>query len=191
MLDTSGQIDKTITRVAIEPIAKNDRCNMLSFELIEHEAYRFIGKSVYFRAGTPCGDAWFHDFLYENSGWLWDKLHEMHEFASDQPKKAALLTWDKYCEKTELLGFTYGKFMKAGTPVPAGMDYFDIPAGYMGVGVFDNWDEGDHEHMVTSSILNTGEFKATSWKYMGEFLTDVNEYGFFVACEKNIADGSV
>jgi len=183
LFDTSDQLDKEITSIAVEPIASNSRCNMMSFELIKHEPYKFVGKSVYFRAGTPCGDAWFHDFLYENSDWMWEKLDEMNEYASDKTTKAALLTWDKYCEKTELLGFTYGKFMKANVPVPSGMDYFDISEGYMGVGVFDNWDEGDHEYMVKEAIEQKGEYSATSWKFMGEFLYGEGKYGYFVACE--------
>ncbi|MCL1786672.1 MAG: MerR family transcriptional regulator [Defluviitaleaceae bacterium] len=184
LFDTSDQLDGSITAIAVEPIASNGRCNMESFEIIKHEAYKFIGKSVYFRAGTPCGDAWFHDFLFEHSDWMWAKLDEMNAYASDITTKAALLTWDKYCEKTELLGFTYGKFMKADAPVPAGMDYFDIAEGYMGVGVFDNWDEGDHEYMVNEAIEKTGEYTPASWRFMGELLYGEGKYGYFVSCER-------
>jgi len=183
LFDTSDKIDDKLVSIAVEPIAGNHRCKMESFEIMKHESYKFIGKSVYFRAGEPCGDAWFHDFLYENANWMWTKLDEMSEYATDISTQAALLTWDKYCEKSQLLGFTYGKFMKADTPVPRGMDYFDIPAGHMGVGVFDNWDEGDHEHMVSKSIEQSSEYKAAPWKYQGELLYGDNKYGFFVACE--------
>jgi len=48
------------------------------------------------------------------------------EFNSDIPQKANLMTWDKYCEKTKLLGFTSGKFMKPDCPVPEGEGYFGI-----------------------------------------------------------------
>ena len=184
LFDIGDQLDESITAVAVKPIAISGRCNMESFEIIKHAPYKFIGKSVYFRAGAPCGDGWFHDFLYENADWMWAKLDEMAAYASDIPTKAALLTWDKYCEKTELLGFTYGKFMKAGAPVPAGMDYFDIAPGTMGVGVFDNWDEGDHEYMVNEAIEKTGEYTGASWRFMGELLYGEGKYGYFVSCEK-------
>jgi len=184
LLDTSNKINDKVVSIVAEPLASNHRCKMEAFEIVKHEAYKFIGKSVYFRAGEPCGDVWFHDFLYENAKWMWTKLDEMSEYATDITNQAALLTWDKYCEKSQLLGFTYGRFMKADTPVPRGMDYFDIPAGNIGVGIFDNWDEGDHEHMVSKSIQQSGEYKAASWKYQGELLYGNEKYGFFVACEK-------
>jgi len=41
--------------------------NLIKFELVSHKPYRFIGKSVYARAGMQCGDAYFNDFLFEKA----------------------------------------------------------------------------------------------------------------------------
>ena len=166
--------------------------NLLKFEVKKHEAMRFIGKSVYFRAGHGCGDIWFHDVLQENCGWVFEQLDEMKEHRSGIANRALLLTWDKYCEKTHLLGFTSGRFMKAGTPVPDGMDYFDIDEGYMGVGVFDDYEDGTHDSKVADAIEQTGEYTNASWRFMGELDCDTDEgylpsggiAGYFNSCDK-------
>jgi hypothetical protein len=166
--------------------------NLINFEIKKHNAMKFIGKSVYFRAGHGCGDIWFHDVLQENCGWVFEKLDEMKEYASDIPNRALLLTWDKHCEKTHLLGFTSGRFMKPDAPVPDGMDYFDIAEGHMGVGVFDNWEDGTHDRKVADAIEQTGEYADASWRFMGELSYDNNEgylppggiAGYFNSCDK-------
>ena len=157
---------------------------LLKFEIVKHGSYKFIGKSVYARAYMQCGDAWFHDFLYENTNWMRGKLNEMKKYNSDITANAALMTWDKYCEKTKLLGFTYGKFMKPDTPVPDGMDYFDIDEGYMAKGLFDHWEDGSHESMVRAEIEKQGEYNECSWRFTGELDYGDGNYGFFISCDK-------
>ena len=162
--------------------------NLLSFEIKQHEAYRFIGKSVYARAGMQCGDAYFNDFLFENTNWMREKLDEMQEYTSDIIQNAALMTWEKYCDKTKLLGFTYGRFMKPETPVPDGMDYFDIAEGYMAIGLFDNWDNGNQEGDVKKAIDEQGGYKNASWRFMGELNHGDGNFGYFISCDKATTD---
>ena len=158
--------------------------NLLNFEIVKHEPYRFIGKSVYARAGMQCGDAYFNDFLYENCKWVWTKLDEMKEYASDETKNTALLTWDKYDDRTRLLGFTYGRFMKAETPVPDGMDYFDIAEGYIAKGIFDGWDDGRQQDIIINAVRQQGEYTEASWRFMGELHYGDGKWGYFISCDK-------
>ena len=97
-------------------------------EIVKSESCRFIGKSMYVRAGDS------DEFCFFILGvkWIWERLNEMSDYATDDTYNACLVTWDKYDEKSQLMGYTAGRFMKADTPVPDGMDYFDIPEGYVG-----------------------------------------------------------
>jgi hypothetical protein len=130
--------------------------------------------------------------LQENCGWVFEELDRMKEYASGILNRGLLLTWDKHCDKTHLLGFTSGRFMKADTPVPDGMDYFDISEGYMGVGVFDDWEDGTHDSQVAEAIEQTGEYTDASWKFMGELSYDDDAgylppggiAGYFNSCDK-------
>ena len=163
--------------------------NLLKFEIVKHSPYRFIGKSVYARAQPgawlQCGDAWFHDFLQENTAWVFTKLDEMKAYASDITIKANLLTWEKYCDKSELLGFTTGRFMKADCPIPNGFDYFDIAEGYMAKGVFDHWEDGTHDTKIREAIEKHGGYKSCEWRFMGELdYGDNKQYGYFISCDK-------
>ena len=160
--------------------------NLLKFEVAKHAPYRFIGKSVYARAFLQCGDAWFHDFLQDNAAWVFTKLDEMNEYASDITVKANLMTWDKHCDKTGLLGFTTGKFMRADCPVPEGFDYFDIAEGYMAKGLFDHWEDGSHETKVRDAIDKQGEYSECSWRFTGELDYGDGNYGFFISCDKKL-----
>ena len=160
--------------------------NLLSFEIEKHEPYRFIGKSVYAHAGMQCGQANFAGFLWDNSAWIFDKLNELKDYATNEIHNAALLTWEKYDPNTKLLGYTVGRFMKADTPVPSGMDFFDIPAGYIAKGWFDK-EDGDEENMVRDAIEQQGEYKRTSGLAGGWFGVEVNgndTFGYYLSCEK-------
>ena len=98
---------------------------MATLEKIEFEEfgpYRFIGRSVYARpwSGDIFGGLWC------NSGHVFEALEKLSEYATIEDN-VALLTWDKYSEQKPMMGYTIGRFMKPDTPVPQGLDYFDIP----------------------------------------------------------------
>ena len=99
---------------------------MATLEKIEFEEfgpYRFIGRSVYARpwSGDIFGGMWC------NSGHIFEALDKLSDYETTENDKVALLTWDKYSEEKPMMGYTVGRFMKAETPVPQGLDYFDIP----------------------------------------------------------------
>ena len=123
------------------------------FEIVKHPAYRFIGKSIYIGnkgsfgcfdlpqseylasgcAETLHGRA-LHEYLWQRSEGIFQMLDELKEYATEEVHNTALFTWEKYDDKHALYGYTIGRFMKAGTPVIADMDYFDIPEGYFAKG---------------------------------------------------------
>lgn len=123
------------------------------FEIVKHEAYRFVGKSIYignkgsFGCFEPlrgpylelgCSETLhgrsLHEYLWERSDGIFKMLDELKEYATDEVHNVALFTWEKYDDKHALYGYTIGRFMKAGTPVTHDMDYYDIPEGYFAKG---------------------------------------------------------
>ena len=162
---------------------------MQKFEIVKFGPYRFIGKSVYARAGMNCGKGNFCGYLWDNSNWIFEKLDELRDYATDEFLNASLLTWEKYCDKTRLLGYTVGRFMKADTPVPDlqhgedGLDYFDIPETFVAKGWFDK-ETGNEESLVKNAIKEQGEYKARSDKFMVETGTD-DVFCYYIACDKN------
>ena len=99
---------------------------MATLEKIEFEEFgpfRFIGRSVYTRAwsGDVFGGMWC------NSEHVFKELDKLEDFATTEKDKIALLSWDLYSEQKPMMGYTVGRFMKPGAPVPKGFDYFDIP----------------------------------------------------------------
>ena len=87
---------------------------------------RFIGKSVYTRSG-PENSGYIFGGLWGNYRLIFEEIDKLDGYSTEETDSVALLTWDKYDEEKQLLGYTIGKFMKADTPVPKGLDYFDIP----------------------------------------------------------------
>ena len=195
-LDISDEVDEQLTGIAVESKETDASMEMIKFEIVEFPAYRFIGKSVYSRAGMNCGrGANFAGYLWENSTWIFEKLDELKEYATDEVHNAALLTWNKYDRggdgdygmhfgPTHLLGYTAGRFMKADTPVAElphgreGLDYIDIPAMFVAKGWFNKEDDGSHEDLVREAIAQHGYTNAP-WKFMAE----VDGNGYYVACE--------
>ena len=123
------------------------------FEITKHEAYRFIGKSIYIgnKGSFGCFDApqtsylksgcaetlygrTLHSYLWERSGGIFEMLDTLKEYATDEIHNTALYTWEKYDNQHELYGYHIGRFMRADTPVPQNMDYFDIPGGHFAKG---------------------------------------------------------
>ena len=172
---------------------------MATLDKIEFEEfgpYRFMGKSVYARVGgmLPSFDknSIFGD-LCRNSAWIFNELENLKEYATDEIHRVALLTWERYDEKNKLLGYTVGKFMKANTPIPDGMDYIDIPATYIAKGWFsgETDDVNDNcERLIKEAIVQQEKYTAESWRFMAEVyknetLTgpyEYSDYGYYIAC---------
>jgi len=96
------------------------------FEIVPFGPYRFIGKSAYARAWKESSEEiWWG--VWKNSGWVFNALDQLKEYASDEIHNHAFETWDKFDSEKELMGYVVGRFMKAGTPVPEGMEFIDIP----------------------------------------------------------------
>ena len=105
-------------------------------EIVKFGPYRFIGKTIYLRAGSRSA-AW-EAVCKDAKDWVFPKLDEMSEYATEETYTVALYDWSRYDDKECLLGFCVGRFMKPNTPVPqsgspdndgfAGhFDYYDIP----------------------------------------------------------------
>ena len=162
--------------------------NLLKFEIVKSEAYRFIGKSVYFRndwgasysiAGEICGTLW------KTKEWIFKTLDAMTEnIADDMPYAGGLYMWDRYDEKNQQQGYIIGKFMKADTPVPDHMDYFDIPEGYIAKG----WG-GYVEWEVKEMLRESDEYGDASWFWSAEVFTNFETMGKGVSVDVNGAEG--
>ena len=124
-------------------------------EIVKDGPYKFIGKSMYVRAGKS------DEFTFFILGvtWIWKKLDDLSTYATDDSHNACLITWDKYEQKSQLMGYTAGRFMKADTPVPDGMDYFDIPEGYIGKCIVRN---GDAQRILRDEATKQGYEAATN-----------------------------
>lgn len=164
---------------------------MNQFAVEQFGPYRFIGKSLYARAGMQCGDNDLGRLLWDNSSWVFEKLDGLQDYATEENHNAALLTWEWYngegvshydifCGPSRLLGYTVGRFMKSDTPVPEGMDYFDIPATMVAKGWFDKEIE-EAEQMVKNAVEQQGNYTAASWKFMAEVKAK-DAFGYYIAC---------
>ena len=166
---------------------------LVSLEIVPFGPYRFIGKSVYYaQAGGPVVP---YGWLWENSKWIFEALDGLKEYATGETHNIALMTWDKYDEKKKLMGYTVGRFMRADTPVPAGLDFFDIPAMTVAKG----WVRGTFGDMLDNAsqltkdaIAQQGKYVGTSWEwvtetYTKETVTDdnvVSTMGCYMGCKE-------
>ena len=161
-----------------------------NFEIVKCGPYRFIGRSIY-------SWAWGHldafAYLREQGGPVFETLDSMSEYASDDPHNAALRHWDLYSPedktdyhkfrigKTELLGYTVGRFMQANTPVPEGMNFFDIPEMHIAKA----WMKGTSEDKVGmideglmyDEIDRTDRFRNAPWMFAAEIYPVPDENG--------------
>jgi effector-binding domain-containing protein len=175
---------------------KNTMATINKIEFEQFGPYRFMGKSVYARAGGMLAsfdkNSIFGDLL-KNSNWIFDELEKLNEYATDENHRVALLTWEKYDEKNKLLGYTVGKFMKAGTPVPDGMDYIDIPAAYVAKGWFSGESDdvnNNCDRLIGEAIAQQDEYIGESWRWSAEvYINDTvtgtykySDYVYYIAC---------
>ena len=136
--------------------------------------------------------------IWEKCAWVFDELDAMSEYASNEIHNAVLFTWEKYDDKNELFGYYVGRFMRPETPVikDAGLDYFDIPGGYIAKA----WTKGSFgdksgsmlvygEQRTNDEIVKTGAYNAQGWIWMAEVYTKPDEngetfIGTYMKCEK-------
>jgi len=178
---------------------------VMNFNISKGGPYKFIGKSVYARAFGDWGDISGDIFggMWGKSKKIFEELDKLTEYASDEPYDAALLTWNLFNNKTtevhdlkfaktELLGYTIGRFMKTDCPVPNGMDCIDIPEIQIGKGWVKRGGYADIEFDVRNAIEKDGIFESTSWKFMAEVnKQDENGdkwFGMYVACRPMSAE---
>ena len=111
------------------------------FEVVEQFGpYRFIGKTIYTRAWQETSIA-IERASWHLCDWVFITLDNMAEYTSDQKYNYALFTWERHDDKNQLMGYTIGRFMKPDTPVPDGMEYYDIDA----TSVAQGWASGNIE----------------------------------------------
>jgi len=160
------------------------------FEIVKCGPYRFIGKAVYVR--NDWGNPHAHtgeivQSVWKAKDWIFKTLDGIAESATDMPYGGGLYMWDKYDEKSQLQGYIIGKFMKENTPVPEGMDYFDIAEGYVAKG----WG-GYVEKEVNEMLKNSEDYANASWQWGSEVFNDFESLGngvnvdissgYFIAC---------
>ena len=157
----------------------NDKPILESFEIVKFGPYRFIGRSVYFWAWGPkyhMRSAW------EHSDSVFKTLDEMKEYASDDTRNVGFGHWEMFdlgdarqhfknemfFGKTELLGYTVGRFMKPDTPVPAGMNYidiFEIHAAKVFWKEQPGWGLGTPSVAMFDAINGTDDYKPASYLF--------------------------
>jgi len=171
-----------------------------SFEIVKFGPFRFVGKSVY--ASPFGGEHGAYGALWQNSDWIFKKLDEMDEHATEEKRHFGLITWEKYDDRTKLMGYTVGRFMKPSTPVPDGMDYFDVETTSVAKGFIKSKNADDIHLAHTDSLnlnkeaINQNNFNQTSWKWYAEaypagnpkkHMPDENGdflFGTYISCEK-------
>jgi hypothetical protein len=175
---------------------ENTKSVFEKFEIVKCEPYRFIGECVYLGNKGPnkrlCD---IYDFLWKQSAWTFKMLDDLKEYASDEVHNAALFTWERYDDKNQLFGYYVGRFMKAGTPIPEDLDYFDIDENYMAKA----WKKGKlgerfgnmliyAEQECKDEIELAGAYNDRGWVCMAELYPKADEngesfVGVYIPCE--------
>jgi len=165
--------------------------------------FKFIGKSAYISLKDSSLDIG-HSMTQEE---IFNILNGMDEYTTNEKNPATLITYEKWDDKTNFYTATVGKFMKSNTPVPDGMECFDI-VSTVGKGWFKtkpqnnefSWDDylfdGANMDLVKEAITQKG-YKETSWMWHVDVLpmgyptsvyTDDEGYAYYaicISCEKN------
>ena len=104
--------------------------DIVKVEIVKTGPCRFVGGCIYLGNKGKWNNNSLTKHLWEKSGWIFEMLDELKEYATNEIHNAALTTWEKCDEKNGLFGYYIGRFMKAETPVPHDLDYFDINIEY-------------------------------------------------------------
>jgi len=194
LFDASEVIDEQLTSVAVESKEDNSPHILERFEVVKSPAYRFIGKAVYVRndwSNPHIESAHIQGQLWIAKEWIFKTLDAMTEYiATDMPYGGGIYMWDRYDDKSQLIGYIFGKFIKAESPVPDGMDCFDIDEGYIAKG----WG-GFVEGQVKDILRDSNEYNNASWMWGGDVFADYDargsdgsidkaKTGYFIACTK-------
>lgn|GEM_PF-2302045 len=200
----SGQLAENVVSVTAE-----------GYEIVKAGPYRFIGKAMYARGFGKSHDIFSSFWDTEQCKKVFAELDKMPEHASVEKHNAALYTWDLYNGEERkgdedddlvfgpncLIGYTVGRFMKAGTPVPKDMDYIDIPETYIARSWYDIPEanitrgryendgsvEWDAEGVIRTALERQGLYKSLHYKFTAEVYPDKNEnnrvsFGFYLMC---------
>jgi len=175
-------------------------------EVVKHNPYRFIGKSVYVNVFFSDEKTFeeIRGLLWKQNDWVFAELDKLQEYASDESLNAALCTWEIYSDDekqsngvkvgaTQLMGYTVGRFMKTGTPVPENMNYIDIPEGYIAKGWligFRKYHDGTGpvqlDGFIRDAVGSQGYYEA-SYRFAAEIYTKPDDngllsYGYYCSC---------
>ena len=198
-----------------EPAAKNVvSVTPEGYEIVKAGPYRFIGKAIYARGFGKSGEIFGNFWNTEQCRKVFEELDNMPEYASDEKHNAALLTWELYHGEERkgnddmvhgpncFIGYTVGRFMKSGAPVPENMDYIDIPETYIAQSWYkipkaditrgeyekEEWGEWNAEGNLIKSLEQQGMYESMHWKFMAEVYPDRDEndgvsFGYYIACK--------
>ena len=194
--ETLEKLEEKKSSEIIIPLEKPVDNNPVALEklaIVKCGPYRFIGKSVLARGHNQKGTADIFRSLWHSGDWIFKELDNLKDYASDKVYNSALMTWEKYDEKTQLKTYTVGRFMQADTPVPEEMDFFDIPEMYVAEGWARDTRNNDYfgdalgEDLFWNEIERQGGFKPNIGKLAAEFYPEPptsGVYGYYCACSK-------
>ena len=187
------------------------------YQIVKVGPCRFIGKSIYARAFGYSHEIFSNFWETKTCKWVFEELDKLPEYAGDHKHDAAFMTWESYNGgeregnggtthgPNQFMGYTVGRFMKAGTPVPENMDYIDIPENYFMAQLFFEIPEAEYKRGVNCDLEEgvlrekyEGEFPLRdaieaqglygyNRTFMGTFHPDKDQnngknYGYFVGC---------
>ena len=176
LLDTSDIVDDNLASIEVKIEDKQKYPGVITnFEVKKHDAMRFIGCSVYCRFNWGHAQHPITDILgsvWSAKEWVFSTLDAMTEHQTDMPYAAALYIMDRYEDTPgrEAQGYIIGKFMKADTPVPSGMDWIEIPAGTTAMG----W--GGYVENETYDATRDAGYDPATWFWHGEIFEDFNSF---------------
>lgn len=148
------------------------------FEITEFGPFRFIGKTVY----APPGSGEIFGSLWGNSKEIFDVLDRLTEYATEEMSNVAYMNWS--AEKNQL-GYTVGRFMRADTPIPEGLDSIEIPKQSVAKSLV----SGEFDDMISEASGLTEEAIKRQNEY--DIAWDENFIGAEVYPRENIPESGV